>query len=105
MLPKVLSSHEAFSIFDKWKVEQQALRVVSSRRPPFKFDVVIAGVLEDSEKLILVRRSSSTIDEYWSLKGAKFTCEEPIEDSENSFALFLTINLPSGELLLFGKHV
>ena len=40
MLRKVLSPHEAFKVFEKWKVEQEALRVVSSSRPPYQFDAV-----------------------------------------------------------------
>jgi hypothetical protein len=105
MLRKVLSPHEAFKVFEKWKVEQEALRVVSSSRPPYQFDAVIAEVLTDVEKLILDGCSGSTMDKHWNLKGAKFTCEERIEGPKNTFAIILTVNLKSGELLLFGKHV
>jgi len=34
-----------------------------------------------------------------------FTYELPIADSQHSFDLILTVNLASGELLLFGKRV
>jgi len=64
MPPKVLSSREAFSLFENWKVEQQALHLVSSRRPPYKFEVVIRDVLTDSEKLMLLGCSGSTIDKH-----------------------------------------
>jgi len=104
MLPKVLSSLEAFTLFENWKVEQQPLHLVATNRPPYRFEVVIGDVLTDSEKLILVGRLGSTIDKHWNLKGARFTCESPVRDSKN-FALFLTVNLANGELLLFGKHV
>ena len=70
MLPKVLSPHEAFKLFEKWKVEQEALRVVSSSRPPYQFDAFIAEVLTDAEKLILDGCSDSTMDKHWNLKGA-----------------------------------
>ena len=105
MLPKVLSPHEAFKLFEKWKVEQEALRVVSSSRPPYQFDAVIAEVLTGAEKLIFDGCSGSAMDKHWNLKGAKFTCEERIEGPKNTFALILRVNLKSGELLLFGKHV
>ena len=45
------------------------------------------------------------MDKHWNLKRAKFTCEERIEGPKNRFALILSVNLESGELLLFGKHV
>jgi hypothetical protein len=105
MLPRVLSSPEAFSLFENWKVEQQALHVVSTRRPPYKYDVVIRDVLTDSEKLMLVGCLGSIIDKYWDLKGAKFTYELPSANSKNTFDVILTVNLASGELLLFGKRV
>ena len=105
MLRKVLSPHEAFKVFEKWKVEQEALRLVSSNSRPYQFDAVIAEVLTDVEKLILDGCSGSTMDKHWNLKGAKFTCEERIEGPKNTFAIILTVNLKSGELLLFGKHV
>jgi hypothetical protein len=105
MLRKVLSPHEAFKLFEKWKVEREALRVVSSSTPPYQFDAFIAEVLTDAERLIFDGCSSSVMDKHWNLRGAKYTCEERIEDSMNSFTLILTVNLKSGELLLFGRHI